>query len=173
MSSSDDVVGVIGTLNLYAFATDSQRWDLFDRIFTEDVLADFGEGIVWTDRASFKTAFEAIHKPFDVTQHATTNHVVTVNGDTANAVCYVHARMVRRGLAGGEFFETTGWYDDVLVRTPDGWRIKHRVSRSNWYGGNLNVLMTEGNTLEGMPLLTTRQHADAGKLMFYKALTGK
>jgi hypothetical protein len=173
MSGSDDVVGVIATINLYAFATDSQRWELFDRVFTPDVLADFGEGIVWKDRASLKTTFEAIHKPFDVTQHTTTNHVVTVNGDTANSVCYVHARFVRRGVEGGDFFETTGWYDDVHVRTPDGWRIKHRVSRSNWYGGNLNVLMTEEDTSEGLPLSTTRKDADAGRLMFLKALTGQ
>src|SRR5215475_4762273 len=97
MSYTDDVVGVIATINLYAFATDSQRWHLFDQVFTEDVLADFGEGIVWHDRASLKTTFEAIHKPFDVTQHTTTNHVVTVNGDNANSVCYVHARFVRKG----------------------------------------------------------------------------
>ncbi len=171
--SSDDVTGVIQTINLYAFATDAQRWDLFDRIFTEDVLADFGEGIVWNDRASLKETFEAIHKPFEMTHHTTTNHVVTVDGDTAHSVCYVHARFIRRGVEGGEFFENAGWYDDVFVRTPEGWKIRHRVSRSNWWGGNLRVLMTDANTSEGMPLTTTRQQADAGTLMFYKALTGK
>jgi hypothetical protein len=172
MSKSDDVVGVIATLNLYAFATDSQQWDLFDRVFTEDVLADFGGGALWHDRASLKRDFDTIHAPFDVTQHTTTNHVVTIDGDTANSVCYVHARFVRQA-DGGNFWETTGWYDDVHVRTPGGWRIRHRVSRSNWWGGNLRVLQTmEGVTTEP-PLSTTRKDAAAGQLMFLKALTGK
>ena len=74
---------------------------------------------------------------------------------------------------GGEFFENAGWYDDVFVRTAEGWKIKHRVSRSNWWGGNLRVLMTDANTSEGMPLTTTRQQCDAGTLMFYKAVSAK
>lgn len=29
-------------LNLYGLALDAHRWDLFDRVFTEDVVAEFG-----------------------------------------------------------------------------------------------------------------------------------
>ena len=123
MSSADDVTAVIQTINMYAFAIDAQRWELFDRVFTEDVLADYGEGIVWTDRTTLKTAFEAIHEPFASTHHMTTNHVVTVDGDTAHSVCYFHARFTREGVEGGDFFENNGWYDDAHVRTAEGWRI--------------------------------------------------
>lgn len=171
--SSDDVTGVIQTINLYAFATDSLQIHLFDRIFTDNVTADFGGGAIWKDRDSLKRDFHTIHAPFDFTQHATTNHVVTINGDQANSVCYYQARFVRSVPEGGNLFETTGWYDDTLIRTVDGWRIAHRVARSNWFGGNLKVLQTmEGVTTEP-PLSTTRKDAESGQLMFLKALTGR
>ena len=173
MSNSDDVTGVIQTINLYAFATDSLQIELFDRVFTANVIADFGGGAMWNDRDSLIRDFIAIHAPFDFTQHATTNHVVTVNGDEAHSLCYYQARFSRPVAEGGNIFETTGWYDDALVRTPDGWRIRHRVARSNWFGGNLKVLQTmEGVTTEP-PLSTTRKDAEAGELMFLRALVGK
>ena len=170
--SSNDVTDVIQTINLYAFATDSLQIDLFDRIFTDDVIADFGGGAVWKDRESLKRDFVAIHAPFDFTMHATTNHVVTVNGDQANALSYYQARFVRPVKEGENLFQTTGWYDDALICTSDGWRIRHRIARSNWFGGNLKVLQTmEGVTTEP-PLSTTRKDAEAGELMYLKALLG-
>ena len=35
-----DREAIIQTINLYGFAMDTQRWDLFDRIFTADCDAD-------------------------------------------------------------------------------------------------------------------------------------
>jgi AraC-like DNA-binding protein len=54
MSDREEIIQLI---NLYGFAMDTQRWDLFDRVFTEDVDADYGPGSHWTDRAAFKRDF--------------------------------------------------------------------------------------------------------------------
>ena len=77
----DDTTNIIGVVNLYALAVDTQRWDWFDRVFTPDIEVDFGGPAVWRDLASLKTAFAAIHSPFASTQHLTTNHVVVIDGD--------------------------------------------------------------------------------------------
>jgi hypothetical protein len=37
VSEYEDKAEIIELVNLYAFALDSHRWDLFDRIFTDDV----------------------------------------------------------------------------------------------------------------------------------------
>jgi hypothetical protein len=43
MNDTDsDVVAITQLLNLYGLAVDSQRWQLFDRIFVADVDADYG-----------------------------------------------------------------------------------------------------------------------------------
>ena len=58
------------------------------------------------------------------------------------AISYVHGRFVRDVPEGGDMFESTGWYDDALVRTADGWRIAKRKCRMMWWGGNPAVLQT-------------------------------
>ena len=41
---------------------------------------------------------------------------------------------------GGENCIVGGSYHDDLVRTPNGWRIKHRRLEQRWMDGNPNVL---------------------------------
>lgn len=137
--SDHDTSAIVNVINLYGLAMDTQRWDLFDRIFARDVDVDFGPSSSWKDLAAFKSDFATYHAPFDSTQHVMTNHVVDVSGDSAHAFTYGLWRLIRRGMEGGDFWEGTGWYDDTLVRTAEGWRIKHRVCRLVWWGGNVLV----------------------------------
>ena len=164
-----DKTNVIAVLNLYALAVDTQRWDLFNDAFTEDVHADFGGAAVWTTLATLKRDFAAIHSPFNATQHVTTNHNVTIHGDTAHSLSYVHGRFIRQ-VPGGNMFESTGWYDDRLVKTRGEWRIVHRVCRMVWWGGNPKVLETvEGIKVEHK-LDSLSAEATAGRLAYLRAI---
>lgn len=137
--ADQDATAIIHVINLYALAMDTQRWDLFDRIFTHDIEADFSESAHWTDLAAFKSDFAAYHAPFDSTQHIMMNHLVNAAGDRAQAFTYGSWRLIRKGVEGGDFWEGTGWYDDGLIRTAEGWRINTRVCRVVWWGGNALV----------------------------------
>jgi hypothetical protein len=86
--SGQDTNAIISIINLYGFAVDTQCWDLFDRVFTEDVDVDFSASARWQDRASFKRDFAVFHDPFDSTQHAMLNHLVHIEGDKAWAFTY-------------------------------------------------------------------------------------
>jgi hypothetical protein len=58
------------------------------------------------------------------TQHRISNPAITVEGDRASARTYVDLlAMTPDGSAG---MTSVGWYDDELVRTPQGWRIASR-----------------------------------------------
>jgi hypothetical protein len=129
---SEDVTEVIGIINLYALAVDTRRFDLFDRVFTNDIKADFGGEAQWNDLPSLKRDFTASHEAFDATQHITTNHQVVVNSDQAYALSYVNARFIRRMPEGGTLTQSYGWYDDSLIRTDEGWKISKRVCRAIW-----------------------------------------
>jgi len=131
---SEDVVGVISVVNLYAVAVDCQRWELFDEVFTADAEADFGGPARWPDRASLKRDFAAIHAPFDATQHVTTNHQVVVDGDLAHCISYVVGRFLRRLPEGGGMFESGGWYDDRLLRVGGSGVRGRRLDESGRYG---------------------------------------
>src|SRR6478752_2384978 len=102
MSDRDEIINVI---NLYGFAIDTQRWDLFDQVFTADVDADYSEPAHWRDLATFKRDFAVYHDPFDGTQHVMTNHLVSVEGDRAHAVTYGHWRLLRSEVGGGGMWE--------------------------------------------------------------------
>ncbi len=165
----DHKSSIINVVNLYALAVDARRWALFDQVFTSDTEADFGPGIHWHGLASLKQSFAAIHAPFNSTQHITTNHNVTVIGDVAHCLSYVHGRFVREA-PGGNMFESTGWYDDRLILTAAGWRISHRKCRSIWCGGNPKVMETvEGKKAE-FKLYSLHGDADAGEMAYLRAL---
>lgn len=141
MSDREEIIQLI---NLYGLAVDTQRWQLFDLIFAENVGADFGPGVRWAGLAQFKSDFAAFHAPFDATQHVMTNHLVRVQGDTAHAFTYGAWRLIRHAAANketgaGPLWDGTGWYDDILARTDSGWRVARRVCRVVWFTGNPRV----------------------------------
>lgn len=138
--SSNDTTAIIGCINLYAIALDSHRYDLFERVFTDDARTDFGGGAEFNGRTQLATAFEAIHEPFSATQHIVSGHSVTVDGDKAFCMSYVHAYFVRVIDGATCVFDSSGWYDDQLVRHGDGWRIKYRVSRMVTANGDHRVM---------------------------------
>lgn len=164
---------IVDTLNLYGFAVDTQRWDLFDRVFTPDAEADFGGASHWHDLAAFKRDFAAFHDPFDSTQHAMSTHVVRVAGDTAHSFCNGSWRLIRRGMEGGDLWEGTGWYDDAWVRTADGWRIRHRVCRVTYWNGNPLVNETIPGVKFDLKSTVLRREGEAGRVGLLEAIQTK
>jgi ketosteroid isomerase-like protein len=71
------------------------------------------------------TAF--VEREFDgTTVHATTDALVTVDGDVAHQRCTL-ILMLRKADRSAVSLFTTGRYDDELVRTSAGWRFTRRV----------------------------------------------
>jgi hypothetical protein len=169
--SQSDKEAITHAINLYAFAVDTQRWELFSDVFTPDIRADYSPSAQWTDLETFKRDFAAYHEPFDGTQHVMTNHLINVAGDNAQAVTYGHWRLIRKGLGGGEFWEGNGWYDDLLVKTAAGWRIKERTCRIVWWGGNPQVNETVPGVKFELQITALRREGNAGKVPLLAALT--
>ncbi len=110
MAGTDsDVVAITQLVNLYGLAVDSQQRQLFDSIFTTDVVADYGASSRWTDLERLKADFAAYHDPFDSTQHTMSTHVVHVDGDHAHSFCNGGWRLVRKaaGWTGNPFVNET------------------------------------------------------------------
>jgi len=171
MSDTDtDIMAITQLVNLYGLAVDSQRWELFDRIFAPDVDADYGVTSHWTDREQFKSDFAAFHDPFDSTQHTMSTHVIHVEGDRAYSFCNGGWRLVRHAAGGNPLWDGTGWYDDTLLRTRGGWRITGRVCRITWWTGNPVVNQTIPGVKFEMTNTVLRREADAGRVGVLSAL---
>ena len=123
------------------------------------------------DMAQLREDFAAFHAPFDATHHGVSNHLVTVDGDVAHALSYGSWRLIRHAAVktdeAGPLWDGTGWYDDELVRTHLGWRIRKRVCRLLWSTGNPKVKdILPGPVFED----SLRREARAGRLGFLAAL---
>lgn len=168
MSDREEIVQL---LNLYGLAMDTRRWDLFDRIFTAHCETDYGPTSHWTDRARFKSDFGTFHELFDATQHVMTNHLVTVQGDTAQALTYGAWRLIRHAAGDPPVWDGTGWYDDGLVRTGEGWRIAKRVCKVVFWTGNPRVQSPMEEIEFKLDLYSLAEEARGDRLGYLKAIS--
>ena len=127
----------------YAWALDTSDWDALRRVFTPDVVAHLGTGEQIGIEAVIEKCSGALG-PLDDSQHIVTNQQVTVDGDTATCRAYLHAQHIRRQTEGGDLFVVAGRYEDQLVRTANGWRIKARDLIVMWTDGNPEVVRRAG-----------------------------
>lgn len=168
MGNALDTIDIVATVNLYAVALDSHRYDLFEQVFTEDVRTDFGGGAEFRGRQPLVDAFIAIHAPFHSNQHIVSGHSVTVEGDAAFCFSYVNANFTRFIDGTLCLFNSTGWYDDQLVREAGGWRIRDRVSRMVTAHGDHRVMQAMPGVDVDFKLLSLGAEAEAGRVEFFK-----
>jgi 3-phenylpropionate/cinnamic acid dioxygenase small subunit len=119
-------------LTRYCRAIDTRAWDDLDTIFTPDATIDYtAAGGVRGAFPEVKAWLAEVLPRFAMTQHLVTNHDIQVDGDRATSRVYVYNPMGTRNAAGTlDLFFFGGWYNDRLVRTPDGWRIAERTEET-------------------------------------------
>jgi hypothetical protein len=64
-----------------------------------------------------------------------TSHIAEIDGDEAYSCTYFLAFHTIASEGRETLLTMGGYYRDVLTRTPDGWRIAHRVLRGVWIDG--------------------------------------
>jgi hypothetical protein len=104
----------------YGDAIDDRDWPRLARIFTEDAVFDL------TDLGGpCLTSLADIQRYMDVSaEHPLTHMMTNIYADETPTGAKLHFRIV--ALLKNRTVGTASYYDDV-VRTPDGWRVKHRV----------------------------------------------
>ncbi|MFV8816127.1 nuclear transport factor 2 family protein [Haliea sp. E17] len=113
-------------LTLYAELLDRRDYDGLDAVFTADATTHY-EGVGNFDGiAAIKGLMSKVLDQCGPTQHLLGTVRVEVDGDTAQASCYLQAIHVGRGDYASNLHTVWGEYRDRLQRTPQGWRITHR-----------------------------------------------
>ncbi len=105
----------------YGDAIDDRDWDRLDRIFTEDAVFDLTDlGVPLLEGLpAIKTFMDRD------AQHPRTHTMTNIYVDDTPDGVKLNFRIVAllpEGRVG-----TASYYDEV-VKTPDGWRVKHRVT---------------------------------------------
>lgn len=121
MTDRDDISDL---LVRYATGIDRRDWSLFRTVFTEDCQLDYGEIGAWSGVDAVTDFMEKVHAMAGHTLHRLTNQAIDVNGDNAVARTYVDALIMAADNKSG--VNGIGFYDDEMVRTPQGWQIARR-----------------------------------------------
>lgn len=126
----------------YANSIDIGDWDRYRTCFTDEVETDFSEVSPGSSPDYEKrTAEEWVEvvrngmSPYAATQHVNTNFTITVDGDVASCVNYIHAQLYAPAGRVEDSREIVGYYTWILVRTADGWRIRRVKEYARWLVG--------------------------------------
>lgn len=117
---SDDVRAIEQLKYRYFRTLDLKDWPGLAATLTDDVVADYG-GLSFTSAAELVGFMEANLGPRMVTVHHGHHPEIRVDGETATGTWYLEDRVLMPDH--GLVLEGAAFYDDVYVRTRDGWRI--------------------------------------------------
>jgi hypothetical protein len=130
----------------YGVAVDHRDWTMFADCFTDPVDTDYsglGSPPQEWERGAFVENIRVHLSGFTATQHNSPNHIIEFDDDKPDhAVCksYMYAQHHLAGSPNGEFYLARGYYDNHMLRTPDGWRIQRIVQRVSWQDGNTSAV---------------------------------
>ncbi len=120
-----DRLAVTDLISLHGHVVDAGAFDRFGELFTPDVVYDVSDlgGGTLVGIAAVRDAGIRLG-PANPLGHHVTNVVISAAADGS-----VSARSKFLGVR-GDGTVGSGVYEDIVVRTRDGWRISHRTVRA-------------------------------------------
>lgn len=116
----------------YAQGVDGRDAEALGDLFTEDCLVD-GSGYYSRGRKGITAIPAMLDRRFEGTYHAVQNHIVHLNGDTAEGEVYAISRHLRKAPDDSlTVYVMYMRYRDKYVRQADGWRFAHRHILLDW-----------------------------------------
>ena len=130
----------------YANGLDRHDWQLYRSIFTDQIEMDFrsvGMKVGFFHADDWVRDAQNLFIGFKATQHTSTNHVHTIEGDRATCVSNMQAEhfVVLPDTKPEQIDSWTigGYYVNELVRTANGWKIDKITLKVTWQRGNNQV----------------------------------
>ena len=121
-----DRMAVTDVVLRYFELVDAKGWAHMHEVFTDDTTARWTPTALVEGRANLVAATQHMIGSDDiVTYHHVASMAPVVDGDTADVTVRVRAMHYGLGPRAGKFYESLGVQPTRLVRTPEGWRIKH------------------------------------------------
>ena len=121
-----DRLAVADVVVRYFELVDAKGWERMHEVFTEDTTTRWTPDSLVEGRDGIVGAMQhMIGSDEIVTYHHVASMAPVVDGDSAEVVARVRAMHYGVGPRPGKFYESLGIQPTRLVRTPEGWRIKH------------------------------------------------
>lgn len=133
MTLRDDVEQIKQLKYAYFRTLDLKRWDEFEQLFLPEVTGSYAE-LQFGSRDELVGYMRSTLTMDIITFHQAHHPEIGVDGDTATARWYLHDKVFVPSLDYG--LEGAAFYEDRLLRTPDGWRFAHvgyrRTFEASW-----------------------------------------
>jgi hypothetical protein len=130
MTDCHDRHELVELIGRYANMPDSRNWDELPRsVLCEEFTCDFsslGVPVATVNRDDWCRRSKQAFAGWTATHHAITNHLIEVDGDRATIRAHVRAEHwapAEVAAGGPNCWLVVGFYDNVAVRTPEGWRL--------------------------------------------------
>lgn len=127
----------------YGLAFDMQDWALHRSVFTDEIEMDFsasiGDGLVTMTADAWVEGVQPFFANLEGTQHIAMPLIIEIDGDEAYVRSLLNASHHLPNDRGGAVQTMVGYYDNWLVRTEDGWKIRKMVQHITWNEGNWYV----------------------------------
>lgn len=126
----------------YARSLDEQDWEMCRACFCVDIEQDYSDFRGEPPSTIKADAFVALRREALTglkTQHLSTNHAVSVEGDSAICISAMVIFRYRSDGTSHSEFDTHGYYTHALVRTPEGWKINKVKQTVLWSKGNPEI----------------------------------
>ena len=136
--SPEDYIEIQQLYSMYSRDVDPGAVRDASWMFAEDAVAMISGPKPLTTREEIKEFYKSVRdRDAGGDRHFNTSYVIVGMPDgTARGSSYMLG-LVRRQEGGPIEVETFGKYEDKLVKTPEGWRIKERVWRSDSFRGSM------------------------------------
>ena len=126
-----DELDIQRVIHDYAWACDNGDWGLLKSIFTDDAYLDYSstdgpagsrdEVVAWLEQSLSQVP---------VIHHVVSNFQIGLEDDRADVRAMFHCSAQLAGM--DDMLVTGGYYDEELVRTPNGWKIQRLVEDNRW-----------------------------------------
>jgi len=137
-----DRQAIVDTVVRWASALDAKDWTAARSCFTDEVESDYGDlRGTGAERLSADAFVDLRRRALErlTTHHASTNHLVTLDGDRATCASAMLIHRLDPARAADNTFDTLAHYTHTLVRTPHGWRISRVRQAVAWNRGNAAI----------------------------------
>lgn len=130
---------VINIVNSIGMNADRRDWQAVSEAFAGEVLLDYasmGAGVETLKPAEIIARWKDLLPGFQMTQHAITNHRVSLNGDQAECFSYLTAMHHLPNDSGRDIWRVMGYYEHHLVRTAGRWKVDRMKFTATLIDGN-------------------------------------
>jgi ketosteroid isomerase-like protein len=131
LQSVRDELDIQRVIHDYAWACDNGDWSLLKSIFSDDAHLDYtstdgpagsrDEVVAWLEQGLSQLR---------LIQHVVSNFQIDLDGDRATVRAMFYCTAGFHGI--DDMLVTGGYYDEEVVRTDHGWKIRRLVEDNRW-----------------------------------------